>query len=159
MTTSGADTPDTRCLPAGLFGFGDIAPGDVVETGSVAVTAAMIDRFADMTGDRFEIHMSDEVANRHGFAARVAHGLLVLSLTDGLKNQAAAQFKAQASLGWDWNFEAPVIAGDTISATITVRAIKPVSAGGRAVVTLEIDTRNQSGVTVQRGTNRLMVYA
>lgn len=159
MTTSGADTSGTRCLPAGLFGFGDIGPGDVVETGSVAVTTEMIDRFAEMTGDRFEIHMSDEAAARHGFAARVAHGLLVLSLTDGLKNQAEAQFKAQASLGWDWNFLAPVLAGDMISATLEVQAIRPVSAGDRAVVTLEVETRNQSGVTVQQGTNRLMVYA
>lgn len=159
MKNLGKDTPDHRCLPAGLFGFNDIAPGDVVETGSVAVTTAIIEQFAEMTGDRFEIHMSDEAATRHGFAARVAHGLLVLSLIDGLKNQAPAQFKAQASLGWDWNFQAPVIAGDKISATMEVRAIKPVSARDRAVVTLEVDARNQSGVTVQRGTNRLMVYA
>lgn len=159
MTTFGADAPGARCLPAGLFGFGDIAPGDVVETVSVTVTTAMIDRFAEMTGDRFEIHMSDEAAIRHGFAARVAHGLLVLSLVDGLKNQAAAQLKAQASLGWDWNFQAPVLAGDTISATIKVLSVKPVSAGDRAVVISELQAKNQSGVTVQRGINRLMVYA
>ena len=159
MTASGAKAGGGRLLPAGRFGFGDVAQGDVVETGAVTVTAAMIDQFAGMTGDRFEIHMSDAAAQRHGFAARVAHGLLVLSLIDGLKNQAAAQFKAQASLGWDWSFQAPVLAGDTISATITVISIKPVSAGDRAVVTLGFDARNQSGVTVQQGTNRLMVYA
>lgn len=151
--------PGGRRLPAGQFGFDTIAPGDVVDIGSVTVTAAMIDRFAALTGDRFEIHMSDEAAARHGFGARVAHGLLVLSLIDGLKNQAAARFKAQASLGWDWSFQAPVLAGDTVSASITVLSIKPVSAGDRAVVTLRFDARNQSGVTVQQGTNSLMLYA
>lgn len=151
--------PDTAFLPEGRYGFGDIALGDVVETGRIPVTTDMIDRFAAMTGDRFEIHMSREAALRHGFAARVAHGLLVLSLIDGLKNKAAAQFKAQASLGWDWTFQAPVLAGDTIGARITIAAIRPVSAGDRAVVTLEFDVTNQSGGTVQRGTNRLMVYA
>lgn len=151
--------PGGRRLSAGQFGFDNIAPSDVVDIGSVTVTAAMIDRFAALTGDRFEIHMSDDAAARHGFAARVAHGLLVLSLIDGLKNQAAARFKAQASLGWDWSFQAPVLAGDTVSASITVLSIKPVSAGDRAVVTLRFDARNQSGITVQQGTNRLMVYA
>jgi 3-hydroxybutyryl-CoA dehydratase len=159
MTTSGAKAEGGRLLPAGRFGFSDVAQGDVVETGAVMVTAEMIDQFAGMTGDRFEIHMSDEAAQRHGFRERVAHGLLVLSLIDGLKNQAAAQFQAQASLGWDWSFQAPVLAGDTISATMTVISIKPVSAGDRAVVTLGFDVKNQSGVTVQQGTNRLMVYA
>lgn len=159
MNMSRVSYPDNRCLPAGRYGFGDVAQGDIVETGPVIVTAAMIDQFAAMTGDRFEIHMSDEAAQRHGFQARVAHGLLVLSLVDGLKNQAEAQFKAQASLGWDWNFQAPVCAGDTISATMTVSSVKPVSAGGRAVVSLDFVVRNQSGSTVQRGANRLMVYA
>ncbi|WP_363262176.1 MaoC/PaaZ C-terminal domain-containing protein [Mesorhizobium sp.] len=46
------------------------------------------------TRDRFEIHMSDEAALRHGFPASVAHGLLVLSLVDGLKNNAVARFRA-----------------------------------------------------------------
>jgi len=159
MTAPDSKQPRGRRLPAGRFGFDNIAPGDVIDIGSVTVTAAMIDQFAAMTGDRFEIHMSDAAAARHGFAARVAHGLLVLSLIDGLKNQAAARFRAQASLGWNWSFQAPVLAGDTVSASITVLSIKPVSAGDRAVVTLGFDARNQSGVTVQQGTNSLMLYA
>ncbi len=51
----------------------------------MTVTAEMIDEFADITGDRFEIHMSGKAARRHGPDARVAHGPLVLSLIDGLR--------------------------------------------------------------------------
>ena len=147
-----------RVLKPGRYGLNDLQPGDVIETGQRQVTAEVIDAFADMTGDRFEIHMSAEAARRHGFSDRVAHGLLVLSLVDGLKNQATAQFNAVASLGWDWRFAAPVLAGDTIGVTITVRSLRPTSDGKRGIATLGFDVTNQRGETVQSGENRLMIY-
>ena len=52
----------------------------------------MIDRFADLTGDHFAIHMTDAGAQAQGFARRVAHGLLVLSVVGGLKNQTRRSF-------------------------------------------------------------------
>ncbi len=148
-----------RRLNAGRYGYRDILCGDKIATGSCIVTAEMIDAFAALTGDRFEIHTSDAAARRHGFAGRVAHGLLVLSLVDGLKNEASAILRAQASLGWEWYFSAPVLIDDRLSADITVTKIRPVANGGRAVVTLFFDVTNLHGVTVQRGLNRLMVYA
>ena len=148
-----------RDLPPGRHALGALRPGDTIRTGACTVTAEMIDRFADMTGDRFEIHMDDGAARALGFARRVAHGLLVLSLVDGLKNATPAQFDAIASLGWDWTFAAPVLAGDTISATIAVTGLRATSDRGRGVATLDFDVRNQHGQTVQRGTNRLMIRA
>ncbi|MEP5180340.1 MAG: MaoC family dehydratase [Rhizobiaceae bacterium] len=132
--------------------------GDRIQSGSLQVTAEIVDAFADMTGDRFEIHMDDAAARKHGFPKRVAHGLLVLSLVDGLKNQCDAQFKAIASLGWDWTFSRPVFVGDQISTTISVIDMRTTSKTDRGIVTLEFDVTNQHGETVQRGTNKLMVY-
>ena len=142
----------------GRYGLADLRVGDVIETARTPVTVAKIDAFADMTGDRFEIHMDTAAAQNHGFPDRVAHGLLVLSVVDGLKNQAPAQFEAIASLGWDWGFAAPVIAEDEIGATITVRALRATSDGKRGIATLDFDVRNQRDETVQRGVNRLMIY-
>ncbi len=105
-----------RQLAPGLHALEDLGRGEWYETGSVTLTTDMIDRFAELSGDRFEIHMDAEAARRLGFADRVAHGLLVLSLVDGLKNQSDVRLLAVASLGWDWHFLAPVLAGDTISA-------------------------------------------
>lgn len=159
--TSSASHGDTREPPRlteGRYGFDDVTRGDSVETSRVTVTAAMIDRFAELTGDRFEIHMTVEGAQKHGFSARVAHGLLVLSLVDGLKNQCPAQFHALASLGWDWSFRRPVMAGDTIGATITVRDKRATGKLDRGILTLEFEVTNQTGETVQLGTNRLMAY-
>jgi acyl dehydratase len=145
-------------LGPGRYGLAVLRVGDVIETAFTPVTVAKIDAFADMTGDRFEIHMDTAAAQNHGFPDRVAHGLLVLSLVDGLKNQAPAQFAAIASLGWDWGFAAPVFAEDEIGATITVRALRATSDGKRGIATLDFDVRNQRDETVQRGVNRLMIY-
>jgi len=149
----------TRILEPGRHGLAALRPGDRIQTARRAVTAEMIDAFAALTGDRFEIHMDAAAAARHGFAGRVAHGLLVLSLVDGLKNQAPAQFDAVASLGWDWRFSAPVLAGDEIGVAITVREMRETSKPGRGIATLDFDVTNQRGETVQQGVNRLMIYA
>ncbi len=148
-----------RTLEPGRYSLNALHPGDQIDAGQRQVTADMIDAFADMTGDRFEIHMDAEAARRHGFADRVAHGLLVLSLVDGMKNEAAAQLNSIASLGWDWRFDAPVLVGDTIKVAITVTDLRPTSDGKRGIVTLEFSVTNQRAETVQSGQNRLMIYA
>lgn len=147
-----------RTLKPGRYGLAELQIGDTLRTASRRITTAMIDDFADTSGDRFEIHMDAAAARRHGFSDRVAHGLLVLSVVDGLKNQMPVQFAAIASLGWEWSFAAPVLAGDEIRAEIIVADLRTTSDGARGIVTLNFDVTNQSGVSVQRGTNRLMVY-
>ena len=147
-----------RYLATTGLAYGDVGVGDWLETPSRMVTAEMIDAFAELTGDRFEIHMDDAAARRHGFGARVAHGLLVLSLVDGLKNQAQAQFRAIASLGWNFQFERPVLAGDVIQARVTVRDKRTTAKKERGIVTLGFSVANQDGMVVQSGQNLLMVY-
>ena len=102
--------------------------------------------------------MDEAAARRHGFTGRVAHGLLVLSLVDGLKNQAEARFRAIASLGWDFRFERPMLAGDTIRARIAVAGKRVTSKPDRGILTLRFAVANQKGEIVQSGENRLMVY-
>lgn len=145
-------------LAPGRYGADALSVGDRIDCGSKPVTVEAIDAFADLTGDFFEIHMSEKAAQKHGFAARVAHGLLVLSLIDGMKNQAGAQLKARASMGWDWAFRAPVLAGDRIAVVVTIEAIGAARADDQAVLTLGFEVTNQDGVLVQTGTNRLLAY-
>ena len=138
--------------------YEDVEVGDRFETPSREIAVADIEAFAELTGDRFEIHMSDEAALRHGFPARVAHGLLVLSVVDGLKNNAIARFRAVASLGWAWRFSGPVFAGDTIKAEVVVADKRTTRNPARAILRLRFVVRNQSGNIVQEGDNQLMVY-
>ena len=146
-----------RLLPAGTYGLDDLAVGDRIETAGLLVSADMVDRFADLTGDRFAIHMEDAAARALGFPRRVAHGLLVLSLIDGLKNQAPAQFRAVASLGWEWSFLAPVYIGDRIRAELDVQSLRATSDGRRGIAQLAVTVRTGDGRVVQSGLNRLMI--
>lgn len=147
----------TRALPPGLHGFDQLAPGDHLLTDWADVTAEAIDRFADLSGDRFEIHQSDVGAARHGFPAQVAHGLLVLALVEGLKSQSPVQLGTFAALGWDWSFRQPVFAGDRIRAHFTVKA-KRAATAGKGVLTLNVSVENQNAEIVQRGEARQMAY-
>jgi acyl dehydratase len=146
-----------RLLAPGRYYLEDVEIGDRIETASLAVEVSQIDGFAELTGDRFEIHMSEEGAARHGFPARVAHGLLILSLVDGLKNQAPAQFAAVASLGWDWKFAGPVFPGDVIRVAMQVTARRETSRPERGILTIDFGVLNQNGSIVQKGVNTLMV--
>jgi acyl dehydratase len=151
-------TESHQPLAPGRYGANTVSPGDWIDCGALVVTADHILRFADLTGDRFEIHMSDAAAQSHGFARQVAHGLLVLSLIDGLKNQAAAQFNARASKGWEWRFRRPVLAGDTIHARLEVADIQRARKDDQATLVLAFRITNQDGELVQSGTNQLLAY-
>lgn len=145
-------------LAPGCHRYDALHAGDWLRTGVVEVTAQLIDAFADLTGDRFTIHMDDGAAQAKGFPGRVAHGLLVLSLIDGLKNRASAQFDAIASLGWTWSFRRPVLIGDRLSATITVLDKRSTKTPDRGILDLGFDVQNAAGETVQAGTNQLLVH-
>jgi len=144
-------------LPPGLYRFDQVQPGDCLLTDWAKVTPQAIDAFAALTQDRFAIHLSDEGARAHGFDRRVAHGLLILSLVEGLKATAPAQFATFASLGWDWAFRAPVFANDSIRALVTVAA-KRAAGPHRGLLTLAVSVENQNGQIVQQGQTRLMAH-
>lgn len=146
-----------RHLSAGLYDYDDFQVGDRFETADATISEELIDRFADLTGDRFAIHMDNAAARALGFERRVAHGLLILSLIDGLKNQTDIKMQAVASLGWELRFSRPVLAGDTIKAAWRVTAKRPTRDPTRGIVTFIVDVQNQNGETVQSGTNNLMM--
>lgn len=146
-----------RLLPPGLHLYDALHPGDHFDTDTAQITANMIESFADLTGDRFEIHLSDAGAQAHGFAAQVAHGLLVLALIEGLKSSAAVQLNSFAALGWTWAFTQPVFANDTIQCRITL--LEKRKAGPQSgLLVLQVTVQNQHGQMVQQGQTRVMVH-
>lgn len=65
--------------------FEDLRIGDSVVTKSRTITLEDIERFADLSGDRFYAHMNEEAAAANPFfEGRVAHGYFVLSMAAGL---------------------------------------------------------------------------
>ena len=63
---------------------------------------------------------------------------------------------AIASLGWNWRFTAPILAGDRIGARVTVQTAR-LSSKGQGLVTLRLEVTQQAGKVVQQGDTTLLV--
>ncbi len=138
--------------------FEEIEIGEEFTTPGVTVTDWHVMQFAGLSMDFFELHTNDEFAKKTQFGRRVAHGLLGLALTDGLKNRSDFRIHAMASLHWTWDFTGPIFVGDTVTANMKVTEKREsTSKPDRGIVTLALELRNQDGAVVQRGVNRLMV--
>jgi len=137
--------------------FDDIHLGDERLTPRVTVTEGHVLAYAGVAGDFSPIHMDEIYAKTTTFGGRVAHGLMGLSLTDGLKVQSGF-FHDGVALGWSWNFRAPIRIGDTLQARFRIadrRASK--SRPTMGILVIAISLINQHGETVQDGEHRLMV--
>ena len=107
-------------MKPGLNWYEDCAVGDAFATGGIVMTESLIQGFAGISGDFFDLHVDDEFARGLGFTGRVAHGILGLALTDGLKNRAEYRFHTVAALGWNWKFTGAILVGDRIHAEIVI---------------------------------------
>ena len=69
----------------------DAREGDEAITPSYTVTRERIRAYADLTGDYTPVHVDEEYAKASHFGGLVAHGLMGLSIADGLKTQCGDQ--------------------------------------------------------------------
>jgi 3-hydroxybutyryl-CoA dehydratase len=146
-----------RMLKPGLYALNDIDVGDYFLTSGITVTEAHVVNFAGVSGDMYDIHLDDVAAQQAGFPGRIAHGLLGLALTDGLKTRALVRFTSIATLGWNWSFRAPIMIGDRIQVRIEVAAKRVTKRTDRGIATLNVTVANQHGNTVQDGETMLML--
>ncbi len=138
--------------------FEEIEIGETIQTPGVTITDWHVMQFAGVSMDFFELHTNDEFAKKTDYGRRVAHGLLGLAITDGLKNRSDFHVHAMASLHWEWDFLGPIFIGDTVTAQLSVAEKRESrSKPDRGIVTLELELRNQHGEVLQKGQNRLMV--
>lgn len=135
----------------------DAKVGDECVTGSITVTDAHILTYAELTGDFTPVHTDEEYAKTTPFGGRVAHGLFGLSIADGLKTQADYRFHPGMSLGWTWDFVAPIRLGDSLHVKFRVGSMRLTKRPGWGIVVLPSELINQRGEVVQRGEHRLMI--
>jgi acyl dehydratase len=99
----------------------------------LTVTQALIDRFADLTGDRRWIHVDAERAQRESpFGGTVAHGFLTLSLLPTLDpgDLDIVGYSSIANYGAkSLRFLAPVRAGSRIHAHVKLSGAEPHAKG------------------------------
>ena len=136
----------------------DVKVGDECTSPTVTVTEAHINTYADLTGDHTPVHVDEEYAKTTPFGTRVAHGLLGLSIADGLKTQSDYRFLPGMSLGWTWDFVGPIKIGDTLHVKFRVASMRASkSRPGWGIVVLPSELINQRGEVVQKGEHRLMI--
>ena len=99
----------------------------------ICIDQAMIDKFADLTGDHQFIHVDPVRAAKSGFGSTIAHGLLTLSLIGALGPKTIPPVKGTkegVNLGFDRvRFTAPVPSGADIRAVFHLKDIQESKSG------------------------------
>lgn len=136
----------------------DAKVGDEGVTPTLTVTGAMIDLYAEVSGDHTLLHVDEDYARKSHFGERVAHGLFGLAVADGLKCQAEYRFRPGMSLGWTWDFLLPIRIGDVLRVKFRVGSMRASkSKPGWGIVVLPCELVNQNDQVVHRGEHRLMI--
>ena len=103
--------------------FEDMHVG-MTATFAKTITEADIVLFAGASGDNNAMHINEEFASTTPFKGRIAHGMLsasVISAAIANKLPGPGTIYMKQSL----EFRAPVRAGDTVHATVTIRDMQP----------------------------------
>lgn len=110
------------------------------------VTQAMIDSFAELSGDHQWIHVDVERAKAESpFGTTIAHGNLTLATIDGFRDGLVRTEGFKLGVNYGWNkvrFPAPVPAGARIRAAVEVVSVDDVGEGWLQIVqrwTVEVE--------------------
>ncbi len=138
--------------------FEELEVGVEMASPGRTVTEADVVTFAGLSGDYNQLHTDAEFARGSPFGARIAHGLLGLSVASGLASRMGlGEGTVLAFMGLAWKFKAPIMIGDTISLHARVGRKRKASLMGGGVVVLAMRLLNQRGETVQEGTWTILV--
>ncbi len=113
----------TNLPPLRTLFFEDLAVG-MTETLEKTVSSSDVVGFAQLTGDRNPIHLSEHFAAKTPFGRRIAHGLYTAGLISAVLGTRLPGPGA-VYISQTLNFRAPVRIGDTIEVTVTVAQLLP----------------------------------
>ena len=141
----------------GLY-FEQFTPGQTFQTPGRTITEADIGAFAGLTGDYNPVHTDAVFAAASPFGTRIAHGPFGIGLAFGLASRLdLIDGTVIALLSVQWDFRAPVRAGDTLHAAIAVAEARPTKHADRGVIGLSINMMNQHGAVTQAGSCKLLM--
>jgi acyl dehydratase len=133
--------------------YEDFSPGAEYGTGERTIDDATIHAFAELSGDFNPLHLDDGYAASTAYGRRIAHGVLGLAVATGLVAEThLTRGTLVALLGLDWDFRAPLLPGDRVTARVRVGETRRTSRGDRGLVRLGVQLLDQRGEIVQEGT-------
>ena len=122
-----------------------LKPGDKASR-SQTISDQMIRSFADLTGDTNPVHLDDSYAAGTRFGRRIAHGMIAAGLISAtLANDLPGP--GTVYLSQTLQFKGPVYPGDTITATVEVKNVRP----DKPIITLSTICTNQDDKAVLEG--------
>jgi len=125
-----------------------LKPGDVHTARLVEdLKRTQIVQYAGSSGDYNPLH-TDEIFTTKvaGYPSVFAHGMLTMGMTGKMLTDYVGDARLTK---YGVRFTNQVWPGDTLDSTATVKEIK--DEGGQKIVVLDVETKNQDGVTVVSG--------
>jgi 3-hydroxybutyryl-CoA dehydratase len=116
--------------------FEDLSVG-MTERLNKTVASSDVVGFAEVTGDRNPIHLSEHFAAKTTFGTRIAHGLYTASLISavlGMRLPGPGAIYISQTL----NFRAPVKIGDTVEVSVEVVELIPEKSRARLACTCKV---------------------
>ena len=110
-------------LPLRMLFFEDLTLG-MTETLRKTIDSSDVVGFAEVTGDRNPIHLSEHFAAKTPFGTRIAHGLYTASLISAVLGTRLPGPGA-VYISQTLNFRAPVKIGDTVEVVVKVAELMP----------------------------------
>ena len=135
--------------------YGDIAVGLRCESRSRTITEADVVNFSGLSGDWYPLHTESEYAAKTIFGQRIAHGMLVLSVSTGLLKIAPGSVEAFYGMD-EVRFLKPVFFGDTIHVDLQALEKTDRPKGG-GILTLLCEVKNQKGDTVATAKMKMLM--
>ena len=121
------------------------------------VTETDIVLFAGLSGDYSLPHTNAEWCKTTPFGKKIAHGLLIASITSGLFTRTGLfEETGLAHLGTTMKFTAPVYAGDTVYVEFTIMDKKEMDVN-RGRLAIRLETFNQKGEMVYHEDMKSMI--
>ena len=131
--------------------FEDIQIGEEYVSPGRTVTETDVVIFAGLSGDYNVLHTDAEHMKSSQFGERIAHGLLGLSIQQGLLDRVVTAQVTGPLAALKWKFKGPIKIGDTIHVEARVTDKRDGEQPGWGVVTVARRVVNQRGEVVQEG--------
>jgi len=143
-----AKTKDAPKHPFRLY-FEELEIGQTLLSESRTISLVDIEKFAELSGDRFYAHMDDKAASENPFfEGRVAHGYFIVSMAAGLFVEPSPG-PVLANYGLDdLRFTEPVYPGDDLTVRLTCKQKAYRRGKGYGEVRWDIAITNQEDVVV-----------
>lgn len=142
----------------GLY-FEDFTEGKEFISAGRTITETDVVLFASITGDNNAVHTNEHFARQTIFGGRIAHGLLSLSMAQGLLQRLGILNEtgmAYLSVS-DCRFLAPVRLGDTVYCKATVVGRRETKKADRGIITFQLALFNQKDEEVLSSEHAMMV--